>query len=51
MSKRKQKISIGIVFAVLGLGLTLAFIIPARYLVVVLSLSLIISGIALCKSC
>lgn len=51
MTKRKQKINIGIILAVLGLGLTLAFIIPARYLVVVLSFALIVSGIVLCKSC
>lgn len=51
MSKRKQKVSIGIIFAMLGLGLTLAFIIPARYLVVVLSFILIVCGITLCKSC
>ncbi len=51
MGKRKQKISIGAVFLVFGLGLVLAFIIPAKALVVVLSVALAISGVALCKCC
>ncbi len=51
MGKRKNKISIGTVFLVFGLGLILAFIIPAEALVVVLAVALAISGLALCKCC
>ncbi|MEG1550690.1 MAG: hypothetical protein RR355_00300 [Oscillospiraceae bacterium] len=50
MIKRKGA-NVGILFVMLGIGLTIAFIFPARYLVVVLSIILIISGIALCRNC
>lgn len=51
MGKRKQKIGIGAIFLVFGLGLVLAFTIPAKALVVVLSFALAASGIVLCKCC
>lgn len=51
MGKRKQKIGIGAIFLVFGLGLALAFTIPAKALVVILSFALAASGIFLCKCC
>ncbi len=51
MGKRRRKISIGTLFLVFGLGLILAFIIPAKALVVILSVALAVSGAALCKCC
>lgn len=48
---RRKRIGIGAIFVTLGLALSLAFICPARFLVVVLSLALICSGIALCRNC
>ena len=47
MGKRKQKIGIGAIFLVFGLGLALAFTIPAKALVVVLSFALAASGVVL----
>ena len=51
MGKRKQKIGIGAILLVFGLGLALAFTIPAKALVVVLSFALAASGVVLCKGC
>ena len=51
MGKRKQKIGIGAIFLVFGLGLALAFTIPAKALVVFLSFALAASGVVLCKCC
>ncbi len=49
--KRRKNNSLGLIFAMLGVGLVLAFIFPSKFLVVILSVSLIVSGIALCKNC
>lgn len=51
MKKRRGNNSLGLIFAMLGLGLVLAIIFPSKFLVVVLSVALIVSGIALCKTC
>lgn len=50
MRKKKQKLNIGIIFAMFGLGLMLAFIFPPKFLVVVLSIALVVCGVSLCKS-
>lgn len=42
--------NLGIIFVMLGIGLILAFVFPSKFLVIFLSIALIISGIALCKS-
>ena len=47
---RRRHIGVGAIFVTLGIALSLAFIFPARYLVVVLTISLIASGIALCRN-
>lgn len=49
--KRRKNNSLGLIFSMLGVGLVLAFVFPSKFLVVVLSVSLIVSGIALCKNC
>ena len=49
--KKRRRSNLGLIFAMLGLGLMLAFIFPAKFLVVLLSIALILSGIFLCKSC
>lgn len=49
MGKRKKYANIGTVFLFLGLGLVLALLVPAKYLVVLLAIALTISGIAICK--
>lgn len=49
--KRSKGIPIGLIFAMLGSGLILALVFPSEFLVVVLSIALIVSGIALCKNC
>lgn len=49
--KRRKNNNLGLIFAMLGVGLILAFIFPSKFLVVILSVSLIVSGIALCKNC
>ncbi len=43
--------NLGLIFVMLGAGLVLAFVFPTKFLVVILSLVLIFSGIALCKNC
>lgn len=48
---RKRRISIGAVFVTLGIALAVAFILPAQWLVVVLALALVCSGITLCRNC
>lgn len=48
---RRKKIGYGALYVAIGFALALAFICPARYLVVLLSLALICSGFALCKNC
>ena len=48
---RKRRIGIGAVFVTLGIALAVAFILPARWLVVVLALALVCSGITLCRNC
>lgn len=50
MRKKKQKLNLGIIFAMFGLGLVLAFTLPPKFLVVVLAIALVICGISLCKS-
>ncbi len=47
MSKRNS--SAGIIFASLGLGLVISFILPTKFIVVALAFSLVFCGIALCK--
>ena len=42
---RKRRIGIGAVFVTLGIALAVAFILPAQWLVVVLALALVCSGI------
>lgn len=49
--KKRRRSNLGLIFAMLGLGLMLAFIFPSKFLVVLLSVALILSGIFLCKSC
>lgn len=49
MRRKKQKLNIGIIFAMLGLGLILAFTLPPKFLVVVLSIALVICGFSLFK--
>ncbi len=49
--KKRRRSNLGLIFAMLGLGLALAFIFPSKFLVVLLSIALILSGIFLCKSC
>lgn len=49
--KRAKGTNLGLTFAMLGAGLILAFVFPSKFLVVVLSVALIISGIVLCKNC
>ena len=48
---RKRRIGIGAVFVTLGIALAVAFILPAQWLVVVLALALVCSGITLCRNC
>lgn len=49
--KRSKGGNPGLMFAMLGAGLILALVFPEKFLVVVLSVLIIISGIALCKNC
>ena len=49
--KKRRGNNLGLIFAMLGLGLVLAFIVPSKFLVVILSIALILSGIVLCKTC
>ena len=49
--KRAKGGSLGLIFVMLGAGLILAMIFPSKFLVVVLSIALIVSGIVLCKNC
>ncbi len=49
--KRSKGGNPGIMFAMLGAGLILSLVFPDKFLVVVLSVLIIISGIALCKNC
>lgn len=49
--KKAKGGSIGLIFVMLGAGLTLAMIFPSKFLVVFLSIALIVSGIVLCKNC
>lgn len=48
--RKKKKSNLGFVFVTLGVGLILALAVPEKYLVVILSVALTVSGIALCKS-
>lgn len=50
MRKKKHKSNIGIIFVMFGLGLILSLILPAKFLVVVLSIALVICGLIICKS-
>lgn len=45
----KRNSSAGIIFASLGLGLVISFILPTKFIVVTLAFSLVFCGIALCK--
>lgn len=47
--RRDRRGSIGIILTMLGLGLMLSFILPAKFLVVVLAIILSISGIVIIK--
>ena len=49
--KKRRGNNLGLIFAMLGLGLVLALIFPSKFLVVILSIALILSGIVLCKTC
>lgn len=49
--KKRRGNNLGLIFAMLGLGLVLALIFPSKFLVVILSIALIVSGIVLCKTC
>lgn len=48
---RRKKVCIGWLFVAFGLALAVAFLFPARCLVIVLSAALILSGAALCRTC
>ncbi len=47
---RKRGSNKGIIFAALGLGLLISFVFPDKFIVVLLSVALVVCGIALCKS-
>lgn len=47
MSKRNN--SKGIIFAALGLGLLISLLLPQKFIIITLSISLVFCGIALCK--
>lgn len=49
MGRRNKFPYVGLFFLFVGLGLIFALMIPAKHLVVVLSIALAISGIAICK--
>ena len=49
MGKRKRCAGLGTLFLFLGLGIAAALMIPSKYLVVILAIALILSGIAICK--
>ncbi len=46
----RRKGSNGIVFIALGLGLLVSLILPAKAVIVILAVALVICGIFLCKS-
>ncbi len=50
MIKRKSNKFLGLLFSVFGTGLVLALMVPAKYLVVILALALVVGGIAICKA-
>ncbi len=45
----KRNSCAGIIFASLGLGLVISFILPSKFIIVALALSLVFCGLALCK--
>ncbi len=45
----KRNSCTGIIFASLGLGLVISFILPTKFIIVALALSLVFCGVALCK--
>lgn len=47
---RKRGSSKGIIFIALGLGLLMSLILPEKVIIVLLAVSLVICGAALCKS-
>lgn len=50
MRKKKKNSNLGIIFVMFGLGLILSFILPAKFLVIVLSIALVVCGVIICKS-
>lgn len=47
---RKHSSSNGLIFITLGLGLLISLILPQKAIIVILSISLVCCGAALCKS-
>lgn len=47
---RKKSGTNGLIFVALGLGLSISLIFPEKFIIVMLSIALVICGIALCKA-
>ncbi len=45
----KRNSCAGILFASLGLGLVISFVLPTKFIVVALAIALVFCGISLCK--
>lgn len=45
----KKNSCAGVLFASLGLGLVISFVLPTKFIVVALAISLVFCGVALCK--
>ncbi len=49
MGKRRNDLK-GLIFVALGLGLVISLIFPQKFVIVLLALALVISGVSLCKT-